>query len=175
MKHLLAASVTAVAVVGLAAGCGSSSDDSSHPTTPTAGVRVPGPSAETKGLHTAESVYGRILVDGTGRTLYLLTADQGGTSTCYAECAALWPPDTQSGTPSGDVDSAKAGTTNRTDNTSQVTYNGHPLYRYAKDTKPGDTHGQGIATFGGTWYVVAPDGNPVTTAPSPTPGPSGRY
>ncbi len=43
----------------------------------------------------------------------------------------------------------------------QVTYNGHPLYTYAGDTKPGDTNGQNLDQFGAEWYVLSPAGDKV--------------
>ncbi|GAA4988692.1 hypothetical protein GCM10023205_69610 [Yinghuangia aomiensis] len=168
MNRLLAFSAGAVAVAALAAGCGSSSSSSSSSS--------PTPSAATSaaGLHTANSQYGEILVNGSGRTLYLLTADAGTTSNCYGECASIWPPDTQVNAPaSGQADASKVGSTPRNDSSSQVTYNGHPVYTYAQDAKPGDVNGQGLNTFGGTWWVLDAHGNPVTTVPSPSGGSSG--
>ena len=40
----------------------------------------------------------------------------------------------------------------------QVTYNGHPLYYFVGDAKPGDTTGEGIIAFGGGWDVLSPSG-----------------
>jgi hypothetical protein len=52
------------------------------------------------------------------------------------------------------------GTSTRSDNTGmQVTYNGHPLYLFARDTKPGDINGQGVTAFGAAWFAVTPAGN----------------
>ena len=51
----------------------------------------------------------------------------------------------------------------RADGTTQVTYAGHPLYRYAEDTAPGTTRGQGSNAFGAKWYVVAPSGQKIDT------------
>ena len=106
---------------------------------------------------------GTALVDGQGRTLYLFEADKGSTSTCNSACASLWPPATTSGKPTAGpgVDAAKLGTTKRSDGTVEVTYNGHPLYRYAPDTKPGDATGQGLNQFGAPWYVLAASGNKI--------------
>lgn len=169
MNRLLAFSAGAVAVAALAAGCGSSSSGSSSSSSTS-----PSPATSSAGLHTENSKYGQILVNGSGRTLYLLTADSGTTSSCYNECAGIWPPDTQSGAATGaQADAAKVGSTVRNDNSKQVTYNGHPLYTYAQDGKKGDINGQGLNTFGGTWYVVNPSGDPVTAAPSPTGGGGG--
>ena len=46
----------------------------------------------------------------------------------------------------------------------QVTYNGHALYYYIGDNKPGDTRGQALNQFGTLWYVLGPTGNAVTSA-----------
>jgi predicted lipoprotein with Yx(FWY)xxD motif len=53
------------------------------------------------------------------------------------------------------------GTTRRANGTTQVTYGGHPLYRYSGDTKPGQTTGEGLHFFGGGWDVVSPAGKKV--------------
>ncbi len=111
---------------------------------------------------------GSFLVDGKGMTLYLFTKDTPNTSVCYDNCATAWPPLLTTGTPvAGDgVDASKLGTITRTDGTIQVTYNGWPLYYYAKDKAPGDVVGQDV---GGVWYVVSAAGEKVektTTVPS---------
>jgi predicted lipoprotein with Yx(FWY)xxD motif len=104
---------------------------------------------------------GQILADGSGRTLYVLTSDTLNTSTCYAQCAQIWPPLlASSGSPSAasGIDAAQIGTALRTDGTTQVTYNGWPLYYFSNDKAPGDTNGQGIKNV---WFVISPNGNPV--------------
>jgi predicted lipoprotein with Yx(FWY)xxD motif len=103
---------------------------------------------------------GTALVDGHGRTLYLFEADKGDASTCNGACAALWPPDTVAAKPKAGpgIDAAKLGTTKRSDGKLEVTYNGHPLYRYAPDTSPGEATGQGLTQFGAKWYVVGAGG-----------------
>jgi predicted lipoprotein with Yx(FWY)xxD motif len=53
------------------------------------------------------------------------------------------------------------GKTTRQDGTRQVTYNGHPLYYFAGDTKPEETKGQGLNAFGAGWYVVSPAGDKI--------------
>jgi predicted lipoprotein with Yx(FWY)xxD motif len=100
---------------------------------------------------------GPILAGPTGMTLYTFDKDTMDTSTCYDQCATNWPPLT--------VDSADAlvggvnwpgkwGTTERTDKTIQVTYNGWPLYYYKDDKAIGDVTGDGK---GDVWHVVAPE------------------
>ncbi len=111
---------------------------------------------------TSTDKLGKILVDETGRTLYMFTKDTKDTTNCYDKCEAAWPPLLETDKPTlGDgVDASMIGTTTRKDGTVQVTYNGLPLYYFFKDAAPGDTNGQGV---GNVWYVVAPDGKPVET------------
>jgi predicted lipoprotein with Yx(FWY)xxD motif len=52
-------------------------------------------------------------------------------------------------------------TTPRADGTTQVVYNGHPLYSYSGDTKAGDTNGEGVTAFGAGWDVVSPAGKKI--------------
>jgi predicted lipoprotein with Yx(FWY)xxD motif len=113
-----------------------------------------------------DSKLGKILVDGRGRTLYLFEVDKGTNSTCYGGCATAWPPLTTTGKPQAGsgVSPALLGTTARTDHTTEVTYNRHPLYYFVRDTKPGDITGQGINSFGGKWYVLNPKGNKIDTS-----------
>jgi len=109
------------------------------------------------------SALGTMLVDAKGRTLYLFEADKTSASTCYEDCAGAWPPFTTDAAPKAgpNVTASELGTTKRTDGTTEVTYNGHPLYYFAGDTKPGATSGQGLEKFGAEWYVVAPSGNKI--------------
>lgn len=110
---------------------------------------------------------GPYLTDAEGMTLYLFTKDEEGTSNCTGECLARWPAFTASDPltlPEG-VDGELTQIT-REDGTSQVAYNGIPLYYWAEDTQPGDTTGQGV---GDVWYVVPPGqefGDPVGTPAS---------
>lgn len=105
---------------------------------------------------------GRILVDANGRTLYLFEADKPNVSNCSGACQSLWPPLTSHAKPQahGGVLAAKIGATTGGAK-QQVTYNGHPLYYYAADKKPGDTTGQGLKQFGAEWYVLAATGNKI--------------
>ena len=105
---------------------------------------------------------GSFLVDDKGMTLYLFTKDSPNTTVCYEKCAVAWPPLLTTGDPvAGEgVDASLLGTTDRTDGTVQVTYNGWPLYYYEKDKAPGDVTGQDV---GGVWYVVSAEGNQVAT------------
>jgi predicted lipoprotein with Yx(FWY)xxD motif len=111
----------------------------------------------------ASSRLGRILVDGKGVTLYDFVKDKGGTSSCYGACAALWPPLTTTAKPHAGkgVRTSLLGTTKRRDGKLEVTYNGHPLYYFVTDRKPGQTTGQGVNQFGGPWWVLSPVGKEI--------------
>jgi predicted lipoprotein with Yx(FWY)xxD motif len=129
---------------------------------------------------TASGALGTILTDAKGQTLYLFAADTSNVSTCNGQCAQYWPPLVTTGTPQagGSAASSKLGTSKRKDGTTQVTYGGHPLYRYASDKKPGDTTGQGLDLSGGRWWVVGVDGAMITGGPgggSASPSASAGY
>ena len=106
---------------------------------------------------------GRFIVNGRGATLYLFERDKNGKSACYGQCAQFWPPLITAGKPvaGSGVAASKIGTTKRKDGKLQATYGGHPLYRFVKDTKSGQTGGQGLKAFGAEWYVVAPSGKKI--------------
>lgn len=111
-------------------------------------------------LSVGTSSLGEILTGGAGRTIYVFTKDTNGTSVCYDSCAQNWPAVLTMGKPQGGkgIDVTLLGTTPRKDGTLQVTYNGMPLYYYAKDTAAGDVKGQGV---GEVWYVIAPNGKMI--------------
>src|SRR5260370_20515629 len=112
-------------------------------------------------IGTGKTALGTILVDSQGRTLYLFTHDSGTTSTCSASCATAWPPLAATGTPTATsgVNATLLGTSKRADGTTQATYNGHPLYRFVNDRNAGETNGQGVTAFGGSWFTVTVAGN----------------
>ncbi|WP_263729494.1 hypothetical protein [Cellulomonas sp. SG140] len=117
-------------------------------------------SATAVTVMTASSSLGTILVDGSGRTLYLFTKDSPNTSTCTGGCLAAWPPLLGTATAGTGVDSSLLGTLTRPDGKTQVSYKGMPLYYWAQDSAPGQTNGQGVQ---GVWWVVSPQGTPITT------------
>ena len=98
-----------------------------------------------------------IVSDGQGMTLYVFSKDEAtpGKSSCDGACASAWPPVPAGATVSDGLNKDLLGSVTRSDGTKQLTMAGKPLYRFAKDTKPGDTNGQGV---GGTWYASQPDG-----------------
>ena len=111
---------------------------------------------------------GRVLIDGHGHTLYLYAPDKKNTSTCYGQCAKLWPPLLVSATAKAKaahgVKPSLLATTKRKDGKLQVTYAGHPLYRFTGDAKPGQTSGQNSHAFGADWYVVSSAGKKIEKA-----------
>jgi predicted lipoprotein with Yx(FWY)xxD motif len=121
-------------------------------------------SSRTATVKVAHSALGNILVDSKGRTLYLWKKDTGKKSKCFGDCAVDWPPLRVSGKPTAGrgAHASLLGTTKRRDGKAQVTYNGHPLYRFAGDKKPGNTNGQGLDGFGALWWVVSPSGRQIT-------------
>ena len=125
------------------------------------------PSASAGGtaarLGAASTSLGRIVVDGKARTLYLFEKDKGRRSSCYGACAAYWPPALTHGKPRArtGLKQSLLGTTRRRNGTVQVTYAGHPLYRYAGDTRPGQTTGAGLQDFGGGWDPISPAGKKI--------------
>jgi predicted lipoprotein with Yx(FWY)xxD motif len=121
-------------------------------------------SASTRTVNVRSSSLGKILVDSRGRTLYLFKKDSANKSACSGSCATFWPPLRTSGKPTvgKGVRASKVGTIKRSDGKRQVTYNGHPLYRFTMDTKAGETHGEGLTAFGARWFAVSPAGKQIT-------------
>jgi predicted lipoprotein with Yx(FWY)xxD motif len=111
---------------------------------------------------------GQILVDNRGYTLYMFMNDTANTSACDAACQAIWPPLESSSLPTAGsgVDTSLIGTGTLPTGGTVITYNQHPLYYKATDTKPGDITGEG---FKNLWYAVSPTGEPVETSSSTTP------
>ena len=130
-----------------------------------AAVAVPAATSATGGVtvKVAKSKLGAIVVDSRGMTLYDFPPDKAGKSTCYGACAALWPPLLTKTKPLAGVGvhTALLGTTKRKDGKLEVTYNGHPLYFFVQDRKPGQTTGQGVNQFGAPWWVLSPAGKEI--------------
>ena len=123
------------------------------------------PSKQTTRVRVANSRLGKILVNSRGRTLYLFKADSHSKSACSGACAAAWPPLLATGTTTAGpgLTASKLRTITRSGGAKQVAYNGHPLYLYVQDQKPGDVTGQGVTAFGAAWFVVSPAGNQISS------------
>jgi predicted lipoprotein with Yx(FWY)xxD motif len=122
----------------------------------------------TQGVAALTTSLGSILVDDRGFTLYDFAADTTPQSTCYGRCATFWPPALTYGSPI-----AAPGTTAsllsvaaRTDGTTMLVYNGHPVYTFLPDANIGDVKGQGSTAFGAPWWVLdGAAGTEITTKP----------
>jgi predicted lipoprotein with Yx(FWY)xxD motif len=165
ITFLATAAVIPLAALAVAAcGGGGAATASQAPASPKAATTP----TQTATVRVANSRLGRILVDSTGHTLYLFKGDSGTSSACSGACAVAWPPLRTGATPAvaGGANAALVGTIPRSDGTRQVTYNGHPLYTFVKDHKPGDVNGQGLTAFGAAWFAVSPAGNQISSHPT---------
>jgi predicted lipoprotein with Yx(FWY)xxD motif len=162
---VLVAAATPFAIALIAAGCGSSGSGSPYSSDPYGPPvkNVPRGIAGAAKVGVATSPVGRIVVDNEGRTLYRFKKDKNQRSACSGQCAKYWLP-----LLTGDEPVARAGatqlllgTTRRANGAQQVTYAGHPLYRFVEDTKPGQTKGEGSQLFGAGWDVLSPAGKEI--------------
>jgi predicted lipoprotein with Yx(FWY)xxD motif len=158
-------SALAVAACGGGAAATASPPPAASKTTTTSAKTAP---TKTVPVRVANSRLGRILVNSQGHTLYLFKADSATKSACTGACAVAWPPLLATGKPTAGsgLTASKLATITRSGGTQQVTYNGHPLYLFIKDTKPGQTNGQGVTAFGAAWLAVSPAGNQVSSRPT---------
>lgn len=126
-----------------------------------AALPLPRPTTVT----THQTKRGKDLAAANGHALYLSSAEISSTSKCYGSCAGTWKPLLTSGHPVAEagsgVNAKLLGTTRRSDHTLQVTYKGHPLYTFTKDTRAGEINGEGANKFGAHWYIVNTAGNSV--------------
>ena len=172
------------ALIALSA-CGSSSKSTvspgAQPSATSAPATAPPTTTAAKTVVTAgtSAKLGAVLTDSSGMTLYTLT-NAGAPVACTGQCLTVWPP---LYLPAGtDTPTAPAGVSGLSvameAGGNQVTQNGDPLYRFAHDTAPGDTNGEGIVAFGGTWHAAkassttAAATTPATQAPVPAATPT---
>jgi predicted lipoprotein with Yx(FWY)xxD motif len=114
----------------------------------------------------AAHVAGHDPCHGKARTVYDFANDTTAVSTCTGACAADWPfvPAPSPLPASLPGVTGKLGASTRPDGGRQLTVAGHPVYTFAGDSAPGDTHGQGQTLNGGLWTVVSPAGAPLPDA-----------
>lgn len=174
MKKHLSIGLSAFALAALLSGCAGGGTaptattaappaTSPAPASSPATTSVPATAAELK---VAASKLGQIVVDGKGMSVYYFTKDtkDSGTSACTGGCLTAWPPVlTTAEKPTADGVTGALGTIATPDGKKQVTINGMPIYYFAKDTAAGDILGQGVNSV---WYLVAPSGEMITTAPA---------
>jgi predicted lipoprotein with Yx(FWY)xxD motif len=115
-----------------------------------------------------------VLTNAKGFTLYSFGPDTPTRSKCNGSCAHYWPP-LKGPVTAGPGVTGKLGTIRRSDGSMQATYNGHPLYTFIGDTKPGQDKGNNLVLSGGIWHVVSVSGMtaPAPSVPHSTPGGGG--
>jgi predicted lipoprotein with Yx(FWY)xxD motif len=173
LRSWLLAGGLALGTAVTAAACGSSSSGtaagSAGSSAPADASSAAAATISTKSVHGV----GTVLVNGQGRTLYMLTSEKGGKTTCTQAngCTQAWPETllangVATAKAGGGVQSSLLGTVKDASGNLEVTYNHWRLYTFAGDSGPGAAKGQGLTSFGGTWYVLNGSGNPVTSSPS---------
>lgn len=178
-RHLAVAGL-GVASLLLAAGCSSSGTKSA-----TSGTTSPSSSSSTPStmFSTATaSGLGSVVVDGRGHTVYVLTADGHTNVPCddASGCTKAWPDlalpaGVTSAKAGSGVDASKLGSMKLADGETYPTYNGWLMYEFAHDSGPAQGAGEGLRSFGGTWYALTSSGSLVQpAAASSTPATSGN-
>jgi predicted lipoprotein with Yx(FWY)xxD motif len=171
MTRLIA--IAAVAGALLLGGCGGDDDDSGDagaaatapattaPTTTAPATPASAPAGST--IKAEDSQFGDVLFDGDDQAIYYFDKESGSKSECYGACAEAWPPVLTEGEPraGSGVQQRLLGTTQRNDGTTQVTYDGHPLYLYAHEG-PNQVTCHDVSEFGGLWLAVEPNGQAVS-------------
>jgi predicted lipoprotein with Yx(FWY)xxD motif len=171
LKSWLLAAGLAVGTAVTVAACGSSSSGtaagSPSSSTPAGAASAATSTISTKSVHGV----GTVLVNGQGQTLYMLTSEKGGKNTCTQAngCTQVWPETLLSNGAAtakagGGVQSSLLGTVKDASGHLEVTYNHWRLYTFSGDSGPGVAKGQGLRSFGGTWYVLNGSGHPVTSS-----------
>jgi len=174
LRSWLLAGGLALGTAATVAACGSSSSSTAGGS-PSSSAPAGASSAAVVTI-SAKSVpgVGTVLVNGQGQTLYMLTSEKGGKITCTQAngCTQAWPETLLTNGAAaatvggGGVQSSLLGTVKDASGKLEVTYNQWPLYTFSGDSGPGVAKGQGLTSFGGTWYVLNGSGNPVTSSQS---------
>ncbi len=170
-----------VGILGLAACSSSSSSSSSSASSSAAAATTAGPTTTAGSTSPASSFststisgVGTVVVDGQGRTVYVLTADKKTNLPCTDAngCTKFWPdlPLDNGATPTAGtgIDASLLKTMKSSDGQTYPTYNGWLMYEFVMDTAAGQAHGIGVKSFGGTWYALGADGNPVAKGATTT-------
>lgn len=164
MRTRLQLAIPAVGLLGLIAlaGCGSSNSTTASNSTEAATTSTSASSGGGAGtIDVADNPkLGQVLVDSQGNTVYMFEKDESDESYCNGSCAKVWPPVTANGQPKAGsgVSASKLTTLKRDDGSTQVVFDGHPLYTYVKDEDTEDAYGNGLDQFGAEWYGLHPSG-----------------
>lgn len=141
-RWLVPVSLAAAALI--ATGCGSSSTSAA--------------AASANQLQTTKIGSATVLTNSKGFTLYWFVPDTKTTSKCNGQCAKFWPP-LKGPVTAGSGVTGTLGTITRADGSTQATWNGHPLYTFLEDKKPGQAKGNGLNLSGGVWHEVTLSGS----------------
>lgn len=182
MKNRMFGAAGALAIGLLAAACSSSGGTASPSpaaSSPAASPSASSPAAAQAGfpvtvdgqvadlaLRAVPGLPGKVLVDGKGRAVYAFSKDvYGKPSACKGACASAWQAKLTESPKLGDgVKDTLIAVATQPDGRVQIAYNGYLLYYFnagGGDTNTGPANGQGKSAFGGNWYVLDADGNPV--------------
>ena len=146
------ASAALIASALIVAGCGSSSSSSGgaalSPSSAATGAASSGSALKTATINGIT-----VLTNAKGFTLYSFAPDTPTTSRCNGQCVTFWPPVNGPATAGPGV-TGMLGTIMRSGGAIQATYNGHPLYTYVGDARPGQTNGNKLNLNGGLWHEV---------------------
>ena len=174
--RVVTALVGLLATGAVLAACGSSPASSSS-TTSTTSTTTSGRSPAGTSFHTANVAgLGSVVVDGRGYTVYVLSSGTTKNLPCTSAsgCTTVWP---ALALPNGTT-TASAGSgiqtsllaTQTVGSVTYPTYNGWRLYEYSGDTGPGQSGGQGITSYGGSWHALSASATPVVATPTTTTG-----
>jgi predicted lipoprotein with Yx(FWY)xxD motif len=170
MTTLAAAALTVAACGSSGGGSAGSSSPASSPAS-TGSAAAAGSSSMVK----AASMSGaKVLTNAKGFTLYWFAPDTSTESKCNGACAKYWPPVKGPVTGAAGL-TGKFGTIKRSDGSTQATYDGHPLYTYVGDTKPGEAKGNGLNLSGGVWHEVTESGSAPAPSSSSSSSSGGGY
>lgn len=153
--------IALVATFGLVAtGCGGGSSASSLPKSGVAGAEH---SLTTVAVKTRKiGGYGVVLVNSSGRTLYIFMKDARRHVTCTGQCASFWPPlkwkSKRRPTAGGAAKTSLLSSDKNPSGGRVVTYNKWPLYTYSGDSAAGQAKGEGLKLSGGKWYLISAKG-----------------
>jgi predicted lipoprotein with Yx(FWY)xxD motif len=180
LRGPLVAALTAATAAGVLAGCASGGGSASAASNGAGGTQ-PGGAGITISSRQVSGV-GTVLTDQSGKTLYTPEQEANGTIKCTGSCTSFWFPVTvaNGGTPhAGSGLTGKLASIQRPDGSTQVTYNGEPLYTFKLDSGPGQAHGNDFTdSFGGqsfVWHAATASGAAPAPAPSSNPASGPNY
>jgi predicted lipoprotein with Yx(FWY)xxD motif len=170
MRKIISVAGLAAAVLAVAA-CASSASTAGSSATSSAPAAGSSSSSAGTTLKTTTINGTTVLTNSAGFTVYWFAIDTANKSNCTGSCVTYWPPVKGPATAGSGV-TGTLSTITRSDGTTQVTYDGHPLYTYVGDSAPGQNKGNGQNLSGGLWYEATPSGTAPATGTSASASPS---